>query len=188
LIWFIGRVSWEISGEKSWEFVVNPSSCNCKLSFGCYDNDFPGCFCAFDLSAPRIAKEQFSDGNIFFIIIDGNRDACIKGSFVNAFDRDGGSLCEKFVVFLQEVAGGGFANYHLYTGWQELCVSDASQWVFEEMGCQLAQQFVMVGGTCNADGIGHHMIGRRSMDNFHRETLKHRTNMTTSSLLSMACS
>jgi len=90
--------------------------------------------------------------------------------------------------FLQDVVVGGFANYHLYTGWQELCMSNASWWVFEETGCQLAQQFVMVGGAHNADRIGCHMICRRSMDNFCRETLKGGTNVMTLLLLSMACS
>jgi len=52
LVWFVCRVLWKICGEKSREFVVDPASCIGELSFGCYDDDFPGSFGAFDLGAP----------------------------------------------------------------------------------------------------------------------------------------
>jgi len=81
-------------------------------------------------------------------------------------------LGEEFVVFLQDVAVGRFADDRLDTGWQELCMSDVSWRIFEEAGCQLTEQLVMVGCACDTDGVCRYAFGGGSVNKFRREEFK----------------
>jgi len=47
--------------------------------------------------------------------------------------------CQKFIVFLQDVVVGRFAKDCVYSGWQELCMSDVSWWVLEQSSGQFSQ-------------------------------------------------